>query len=221
MARRIQAAGRRPRSLAACAPEPGEWADRGPAISPLFSPFSSRSTGRGPCRNRAACDMLSPLLPCTAPLLTASSLPPPASATPRLSRYQAAPQARQRPRASPPPAALYTTALPSLFLVLHPRRLETRPLHPTRHCLSRLALRVLCVISYPAHFSLVCTTPASLLPSACPLPAMEPDATTSPQSDKSLEPSCSAEQPRRNSHAATEKSRWERLWPVIACGAGL
>ncbi|KAH7057004.1 hypothetical protein B0J12DRAFT_400083 [Macrophomina phaseolina] len=85
MARRTQAAGRRPRSLAACAPEPGEWADRGPvlpAISPLFSPFSSRSTGRGPCRNRAACDMLSPLLPCTAPLLTASSLPPPASATP-------------------------------------------------------------------------------------------------------------------------------------------
>ena len=26
---------------------------------------------------------------------------------------------------------------------------------------------------------------------------------------------------RRNSISATEKGRWERLWPVIACGAGL
>jgi hypothetical protein len=26
---------------------------------------------------------------------------------------------------------------------------------------------------------------------------------------------------RRNSVARTEKGRWERLWPVIACGAGL
>ncbi|KAK7721914.1 glycerophosphoinositol permease [Botryosphaeria dothidea] len=50
---------------------------------------------------------------------------------------------------------------------------------------------------------------------------MEPNATTSPQSDKNLDTSSSAEQPRRNSYAATEKSRWERLWPVIACGAGL
>ena len=28
-------------------------------------------------------------------------------------------------------------------------------------------------------------------------------------------------QPRRQSLAATDKGRWERLWPVIACGAGL
>jgi hypothetical protein len=27
--------------------------------------------------------------------------------------------------------------------------------------------------------------------------------------------------PRRASVTATEKSKWERLWPVIACGAGL
>lgn len=27
--------------------------------------------------------------------------------------------------------------------------------------------------------------------------------------------------PRRASISATEKSKWERLWPVIACGAGL
>lgn len=26
---------------------------------------------------------------------------------------------------------------------------------------------------------------------------------------------------RRGSIAQTEKGRWERLWPVIACGAGL
>lgn len=26
---------------------------------------------------------------------------------------------------------------------------------------------------------------------------------------------------RRGSVARTEKGRWERLWPVIACGAGL
>jgi hypothetical protein len=26
---------------------------------------------------------------------------------------------------------------------------------------------------------------------------------------------------RRGSVAGTEKSKWERLWPVIACGAGL
>jgi hypothetical protein len=26
---------------------------------------------------------------------------------------------------------------------------------------------------------------------------------------------------RRGSVAKTEKGRWERLWPVIACGAGL
>lgn len=26
---------------------------------------------------------------------------------------------------------------------------------------------------------------------------------------------------RRGSIAQTEKNRWERLWPVIACGAGL
>jgi hypothetical protein len=26
---------------------------------------------------------------------------------------------------------------------------------------------------------------------------------------------------RRGSLAKTEKGRWERLWPVIACGAGL
>lgn len=26
---------------------------------------------------------------------------------------------------------------------------------------------------------------------------------------------------RRGSVARTEKNRWERLWPVIACGAGL
>lgn len=26
---------------------------------------------------------------------------------------------------------------------------------------------------------------------------------------------------RRDSIARTEKGRWERLWPVIACGAGL
>ena len=26
---------------------------------------------------------------------------------------------------------------------------------------------------------------------------------------------------RRDSIAKTEKGRWERLWPVIACGAGL
>ena len=27
--------------------------------------------------------------------------------------------------------------------------------------------------------------------------------------------------PRRGSIATTEKGRWERMWPVIACGAGL
>jgi len=41
---------------------------------------------------------------------------------------------------------------------------------------------------------------------------------------KEVEPHSSAEggeTGRRNSIAATEKGRWERLWPVIACGAGL
>lgn len=30
-----------------------------------------------------------------------------------------------------------------------------------------------------------------------------------------------ASPPRRESISRTEKGRWERLWPVIACGAGL
>jgi hypothetical protein len=38
-------------------------------------------------------------------------------------------------------------------------------------------------------------------------------------SDPAVESSLDA--PRRGSIAATEKGRWERLWPVIACGAGL
>ncbi|KAF9632811.1 General substrate transporter [Lasiodiplodia theobromae] len=46
---------------------------------------------------------------------------------------------------------------------------------------------------------------------------MEPNAAKSgPQSDTNFD-----SEPRRNSYAATEKGRWERLWPVIACGAGL
>ena len=31
----------------------------------------------------------------------------------------------------------------------------------------------------------------------------------------------SLDAPRRASVAATEKGRWERLWPIVACGAGL
>ncbi|KAF2801096.1 MFS general substrate transporter [Melanomma pulvis-pyrius CBS 109.77] len=34
-------------------------------------------------------------------------------------------------------------------------------------------------------------------------------------------PASSLDAPRRGSIAATEKGRWERMWPVIACGAGL
>jgi hypothetical protein len=35
------------------------------------------------------------------------------------------------------------------------------------------------------------------------------------------EPSADAVAERKNSYVATEKTQWERLWPVIACGAGL
>ena len=35
------------------------------------------------------------------------------------------------------------------------------------------------------------------------------------------EPSADAVAERKNSYVATYKTRWERLWPVIACGAGL
>jgi hypothetical protein len=38
-------------------------------------------------------------------------------------------------------------------------------------------------------------------------------------SDPAVDTSLDA--PRRGSIAVTEKGRWERLWPVIACGAGL
>lgn len=45
---------------------------------------------------------------------------------------------------------------------------------------------------------------------------MDPNAAkTGPQSDTNFD-----SEPRSNSYAATEKGRWERLWPVIACGAG-
>lgn len=35
------------------------------------------------------------------------------------------------------------------------------------------------------------------------------------------EPATEKDIERRGSVARTEKGRWERLWPVIACGAGL
>ncbi|KAF2205379.1 MFS general substrate transporter [Delitschia confertaspora ATCC 74209] len=43
----------------------------------------------------------------------------------------------------------------------------------------------------------------------------------SAQSTPSAERDTARDTERRGSLAATEKGRWERLWPVIACGAGL
>ncbi|KAF4554405.1 Sugar (and other) transporter-like protein 5 [Elsinoe fawcettii] len=45
-------------------------------------------------------------------------------------------------------------------------------------------------------------------------------ATKETSTSSSPDPASSPDE-RRDSYAATEKSRWERLWPVIACGAGL
>ncbi|KAF2227622.1 MFS phospholipid transporter Git1 [Elsinoe ampelina] len=46
-------------------------------------------------------------------------------------------------------------------------------------------------------------------------------ATKDPSTTTSPDPASSPDDARRGSYAATQKGRWERLWPVIACGTGL